>query len=260
MPNRDYARPKSSRNRGSQLVILSLVILILLVFGLGLWMLKTTSPAPTIPVAAITEEKPKSTLPSRPEEVYSYIRDLETREVPVDKNTKFSQLSEEQERQIQQRKKDEEKQLETQILPQEAALTPEQKAAEAKLAEEKRKQAELKKQEDAKLKAEQAKQEQAKVEQVKQEQVKVEQAKVAVKNEETTKTNSGKFGLQCGAFKNKAQAENMQARLSMAGYSARISSSAEWNRVFVGPVGDRSAALKAQSNAKSVAECLVVAM
>lgn len=259
MPNRDYARPKSSKNGGSQLVILLLVALILLVFGLGLWLLKTTSPAPTVPVATVTEEKPKSTLPSRPEEVYSYIRDLETREVPVDKNTKFSQLSAEQERQIQQRKKEEEKQLEAQTTP-DTEQTPEQKAAEAKLAEEKRKQAELKKQEEAKLKAEQAKQEQLKAEQIKQEQAKVEQAKPAVKNEEPPKPTAGKFGLQCGAFKNKAQAENMQARLSMAGYNARISSSAEWNRVFVGPVGDRSAAVKAQSNAKSVAECLVVAM
>ena len=46
----------------------------------------------------------------------------------------------------------------------------------------------------------------------------------------------------------------------MAGYNARIVSSGEWNRVFVGPVGDRAAASSAQSNARSVAECLVVGM
>ena len=71
---------------------------------------------------------------------------------------------------------------------------------------------------------------------------------------------AGSFGLQCGAFKNKAQAENMQARLAMAGFNARIVSGADWNRVFVGPIGNRTAAATAQSNARSVAECVIVAM
>ena len=52
----------------------------------------------------------------------------------------------------------------------------------------------------------------------------------------------------------------MQARLAMSGFNARIVSSGEWNRVFVGPVGDRGAAANAQSNARSVAECLIVTM
>ena len=52
----------------------------------------------------------------------------------------------------------------------------------------------------------------------------------------------------------------MHARLAMAGFNARIVSGADWNRVFVGPVGNRSAAATAQSNARSVAECVIVAM
>lgn len=52
----------------------------------------------------------------------------------------------------------------------------------------------------------------------------------------------------------------MQARLVMAGYNARINSNGEWNRVVVGPIGDRAAAASAQSNARSVAECLIVGM
>lgn len=52
----------------------------------------------------------------------------------------------------------------------------------------------------------------------------------------------------------------MQARLAMAGFNARIASSADWNRVFVGPIGDRAATSRAQSNARSVAECVIIAM
>ena len=133
-----------------------------------------------------------------------------------------------------------------------------------KAAEEKRKQAELKKQQELAKKVEQAKQaEAAKA----TEQAKVETAKKAETPKETTAkpaekpaATAGRFGLQCGAFKNKAQAENMQARLAMSGFNARIVSSGEWNRVFVGPVGDRGAAANAQSNARSVAECLIVTM
>ena len=95
----------------------------------------------------------------------------------------------------------------------------------------------------------------------------METAKKAEMPKETTAkpaekpaATAGRFGLQCGAFKNKAQAENMQARLAMSGFNARIVSSGEWNRVFVGPVGDRAAAANAQSNARSVAECLLVTM
>ena len=82
----------------------------------------------------------------------------------------------------------------------------------------------------------------------------------AAKPSDKPTAQAGRFGLQCGAFKNKAQAENMQARLAMAGFNARISSSSDWNRVFVGPVGDRAAASNAQSNARSVAECVIISM
>ncbi|WP_373818972.1 cell division protein FtsN [Glaesserella sp.] len=264
MPSRDYAaRSKSKKRSGNKVLILAIVILLFMVSGLALWMLKEKAPAPTIPTQTVQpQQQPKSTLPTPPEEVYSYIRDLETREVPVDKNSKLAQLTKEQEQQIlKQREEELRKQQasqQVQTTPEQSVqqttdtqsqqtvtvLTPEQleakKAQEQKAAEEKRKQAELKKQQEAAKK--------------------VESTKTATpKPTETTKTG-GKFGLQCGAFKNKAQAENMQARLAMAGYNARISSSGEWNRVFVGPIGDRAAASAAQSNARSVAECLIVGM
>lgn len=52
----------------------------------------------------------------------------------------------------------------------------------------------------------------------------------------------------------------MQARLIMAGFNARVSSSTDWNRVVVGPIGDRSATNAALNKAKSVGTCVVIGM
>lgn len=286
MPNRDYAKRTQSKKGVNKLLILIIVILLLLLSGLGLWALQDKAP-PVKAVEVKVAPVHKNELPSKPEEIYSYIRDLETREVPVNKNSKLAQLTKEQERQILQKQKAEKQKLEEQTLAEQKlaeertvqsdsaqlsetalpntaqttannapTLTEEQlaeKRAKEKKAAEDRKLAELKKKELAK-KAEQEKQEKAK-EQKKP--VKI----VAVAKPATEAPKSvGKYGLQCGAFKSKAQAENMQARLAMAGYNARISSSADWNRVIVGPIGDRAAASTAQSNARSVAECLIVGM
>lgn len=230
MLNRDYAARSKSKKGGNKLLILIIIALLLLLSGLGLWVLQSKEqPQKNIKIKSIAEHK--NELPSKPEEIYSYIRDLETREVPIDKNSKLAQLTKEQEKQILQKKQEEKLELEQR----------------AEKIEEESKQAELKKQELAK-KAEQEKQK--------------TQTKIVATAKPTSEApkSAGKYGLQCGAFKNKAQAENMQARLAMAGYNARISSSAEWNRVIVGPIGDRAAASAAQSNARSVAECLIVGM
>lgn len=286
-PN-SMARPKKKKKGMSVSTVLSIVIIILLALGIGLWLLKENAPTPVTTGANQVAVKPvpNTTLPSRPEEVYSYIRDLETREVITDPSKgqpKSAQLSKEQLKQLEEKRKQEEASrlaleqpttpaVETQTTQanetattateQPAALSETdlaaQKAQEQKVLEEKRKQADLKKQQElAKKEAEKAKAEKAKAEQAK-----TEQAKTPAKAEEKTaaQPKAGSFGLQCGAFKNKAQAENMQARLAMAGFNARIVSGADWNRVFVGPVGNRAAASTAQSNARSVAECVIVAM
>ncbi len=304
MPQRDYAARSNKKKGINKSLILGIIIFLLLAGGIGLWVLKENAPAPAIPAVQQNQAIPPQgpALPSRPEEVYSYIRDLETREVLTDNSQKsqekLAQLSEEQKQQLENKLKQEEaarlaaEKPQTEVTttetpadtttateqqPAVVALTPEElaakKAAEqkaAKLAEEKRKQAELKKQqESAKAPVETAKavesaasaEQQAKLAAEKAK--KAEQTKIvatAAKPSDKPTAQAGRFGLQCGAFKNKAQAENMQARLAMAGFNARISSSSDWNRVFVGPVGDRAAASNAQSNARSVAECVIISM
>ena len=95
----------------------------------------------------------------------------------------------------------------------------------------------------------------------KQEQPKIDTAKKVEQTKTTDNLNGGKkFGLQCGAFKNRAQAENLQGRLSMTGLNAQVQVNGEWNRVRVGSFASRDAAVQAQSKAKSVADCVVIGM
>lgn len=345
MPNRDYAaRQKKSGKSVNKLLILIIVLLLLGASALALMLLKSKEPVASTQVVT-NMQTPKSELPTPPAEIYSYIRDLETREVPIDKNTKTVQLTKEQELQLQRKREEEQRRQEVanqkiaqqQAIQQQAqqaqieqpivvsnentqsesvvaetaisneepiqpvvkAITAEELAAR-KAAEEKRKLAELRKQQEtkkaevalqkqaqlksqqeqaAKLKEQQAREQLAKEQAAKvaeqqklaaEQQAKAEAAKKAKEAQQKQKVVAkaateapkvvGKFGLQCGAFKNKAQAENMQARLAMAGFNARIASNGEWNRVFVGPVGDRAAASRAQANARSVSECLIVGM
>ena len=56
-------------------------------FGLGLYFLKVKTPEPVVTTTVQPEKpQPKSVLPNRPEEVWHYIKELETRTVPVDNN------------------------------------------------------------------------------------------------------------------------------------------------------------------------------
>ncbi|MGX3022114.1 cell division protein FtsN [Ursidibacter sp. B-7004-1] len=257
MPNRDYAVRSKKKNSGNKFLIFIIIILLIILSGLGLLFLSKNSESPTKVVTSVSQpSQPKSTLPSRPEEVYSYIRDLETREVPIDQNAKLVQLAKERELKIAQQKEAEKRKLEEQVQQ-----NMEHKLEQTDTTLENSQEALTKKAEEQRLVEQQKKQQELvkKSEQVKQEKAKTEIPKDTAKSADLPKSK-GKFGLQCGAFKNKAQAENMQARLAMAGYNARISSNSDWNRVFVGPIGDRAAASAAQSNARSVAECLVIGM
>lgn len=232
MPKRDYASRSKTKKQSNKLLILIAIALLLLLSGLGLWMLQEKAP-PQPNLQLKKRETQKSELPSRPEEIYSYIRDLETREISVNENSKFARLSKEQEQEILRKQAEEKKKL-AQPSTEKSQITTNLAPSAESIVQTK---------------------------QAPQKTVEAKSQKELNKAPETApKTAVGKYGLQCGAFKNKAQAENMQARLAMAGYNARVSTNAGWNRVFVGPLGDRSTALNAQSNAKSVAECLVVAM
>ena len=281
MAHRDFSGRSGSKNNKKKAkksfnrnTLIALALVAVLGFGLGLYFLKSKTPEPVVTTTVQPEkQQPKSVLPNRPEEVWHYIKELETRTVPVDNNPssveKNMRLTEEQ-RQVliqmekEQKAAEEAKKLEAQRKEQEAANAEKaaaqsaQQTAQAQQTEkpEAKKPEPVKKPEPPK-KVEVVKAEPAKTEPAKTEQPKKTDPKPA---EQQVQSGGKKFGLQCGAFKNRAQAESLQGRLAMAGVNAQIATSEEWNRVRVGPFGSRDAATAAQDKAKSVASCVVIGM
>ena len=259
MAHRDFAARRGSNNKKktkkNKHILIILALAVLLAFGVGLYLLKNKNSEAVVQQAATQQEKtqPKSVLPNRPEEVWSYIKALETRTVPVDNKP----TSVEQNMRLTEKQR--------QVLVQ---MEKEQQAAEEtrKLAEQQRSEEAAKAQVTQKVEQEK-KPEVLKIETVKpestqkQEQPKIDTAKKVEQPKTADNPNGGKkFGLQCGAFKNRAQAENMQGRLAMTGLNAQVQVNGEWNRVRVGGFASRDAAVQAQSKAKSVADCVVIGM
>lgn len=282
MAHRDFAGRSGSKNnkkkakkRFNRNTLIGLVLVAVLGFGLGLYFLKSKTPEPVVTTTVQPEKpQPKSVLPNRPEEVWHYIKELETRTVPVDNNPssveKNMRLTEEQ-RQVliqmekEQKAAEEAKKLEAQRKEQEAT-NAEKEAAQAQQTQSSQitqvQQAQQTAKPEAKKPEPPKKAEVVKAEPVKTEPAKTEQPKKAEPKpaEQQVQAGGKKFGLQCGAFKNRAQAESLQGRLAMAGVNAQIATSEEWNRVRVGPFGSRDAATAAQDKAKSVASCVVIGM
>ena len=283
MAHRDFAGRSGSKNnkkkakkRFNRNTLIGLALVAVLGFGLGLYFLKSKTPEPVVTTTVQPEKpQPKSVLPNRPEEVWHYIKELETRTVPVDNNPssveKNMRLTEEQ-RQVliqmekEQKAAEEAKKLEAQRKEQEAT-NAEKAAAQAQQAQSAQTAQTQPAQQTAKPEAKKPEpvkkpEPPKKVEVVKAEPAKTEQPKKAEPKpaEQQVQAGGKKFGLQCGAFKNRAQAESLQGRLAMAGVNAQIATSEEWNRVRVGPFGSRDAATAAQDKAKSVASCVVIGM
>ena len=262
MAHRDFAARRGSNNKKktkkNKNILIILALVIVLTFGVGLYLLKNKNSETVVQQAATQQEKtqPKSVLPNRPEEVWSYIKALETRTVPVDnKPTSVEQnmrLTEEQRQVLVQMEKEQQAAEEARKLAEQQRAVETAKAQQVQAAP---------KVEQAK-KPETVKTETVKSEPVKkQEQPKIETAKKIEQPKTADNPNGGKkFGLQCGAFKNRAQAENLQGRLSMTGLNAQVQVNGEWNRVRVGGFASRDAAVQAQSKAKSVADCVVIGM
>ena len=94
MAQRDYAarsgaKKKKKQRKSNKSVLLMLAIMIVAAFAFGLYLLKEKAPENVVqPQETVEKTQPKSVLPNRPEEVWSYIKALETRTVPIDDNPK----------------------------------------------------------------------------------------------------------------------------------------------------------------------------
>ena len=274
MAHRDFvARRGVNKKKGkNKNILIGMMIAVVFAFGIGLYFLKNKTEEKVVKEITPQTEKtqPKSILPNRPEEVWSYIKALETRTVPVDDKPssieKNMRLTEEQRQVLIQMEKD-------QKAAEEARKLAEQQAAQGSTKVDNLSKSTVV-QQSSPAKTEQVK----KVETVKidtlstEAEKKAKQAKLdtakkveSIKTVESVKTaenenSNKKFGLQCGAFKNRAQAENLQGRLAMTGLNAQVQVNGEWNRVRIGNFANRDAAMQAQSKAKSVADCVVIGM
>ena len=260
MAHRDFvARRGVNKKKGkNKNILIGMMIAVVFAFGIGLYFLKNKTEEKVVKEITPQTEKtqPKSILPNRPEEVWSYIKALETRTVPVDDKPssveKNMRLTEEQRQVLVQMEKEQQAAEEARKLAEQQRAVETAKAQQVKAAPKV----------DQAKKPEAVKTETVKTEPVKkQEQPKIETAKKIEQPKTADNPNGGKkFGLQCGAFKNRAQAENMQGRLAMTGLNAQVQVNGEWNRVRVGGFASRDAAVQAQSKAKSVADCVVIGM
>lgn len=259
MAHRDFAARRGSNNKKktkkNKHILIILALAVLLAFGSGLYLLKNKNSEAVVQQTATQQEKtqPKSVLPNRPEEVWSYIKALETRTVPVDNKPASVEQN--------MRLTEEQRQVLVQMEKEQQAAEEARKLAEQQRSEEATK-AQVTQKVEQEKKPEVLKMESVKPESTqKQEQPKIDTAKKVEQPKTADNPNGGKkFGLQCGAFKNRAQAENMQGRLAMTGLNAQVQVNGEWNRVRVGGFASRDAAVQAQSKAKSVADCVVIGM
>ncbi|WP_386692045.1 MULTISPECIES: cell division protein FtsN [unclassified Lonepinella] len=272
MAQRDYAARSGSKKKKStkKSLLLAIATGVIVAFVLGLYLLKEKAPEPvkqnTPSVVSEEKDKHKSQLPSKLEETFSYIKELENRSIT---NSQPVQLSETQKAELKRLQEEEqarqaalEKLKQTESTNITMAPNAGAQVVDAELTDVGATEPAVN--DEAKLKAEQ---ERTVAEQKKlaDQRKKEEERKLAEqKKEESKKANAaksaGKFGLQCGAFNDRAKAESLQARLAMAGLNARITESGKWNRVLIGPIGDRPAAVSAQQQASAIAGCVVIGM
>ena len=131
MAHRDFvARRGVNKKKGkNKNILIGMMIAVVFAFGIGLYFLKNKTEEKVVKEIIPQTEKtqPKSILPNRPEEVWSYIKALETRTVPVDDKPssveKNMRLTEEQRQVLIQMEKD-------QKAAEEARKLAEQQAAQ----------------------------------------------------------------------------------------------------------------------------------
>ena len=276
MAQRDYAarssmKKKKKQNKNNKSLLLMIAAMVVVAFGLGLYLLKEKAPEPVAESATTVEKtQPKSVLPNRPEEVWSYIQALETRTVPIDNNPKSldknMRLTEEQ-RKILAAMEEEQKQAElarSKAAEAQAATAPQTAQAKPQVVEAKEAKKVTPPKEEKKaepvVKTEPPKKPEPVPQPQSPSQPQPQQQTAKPASPQTASTGERRYGLQCGAFKNKAQADALQVKLNALGLNARVNESADWNRVVVGPAGDRNAAVKMQEKAQSVISCVVIGM
>ncbi|MFV0549663.1 MAG: cell division protein FtsN [Limnobaculum xujianqingii] len=257
------SRKKKSSSGGASKLMIVLALAVLVVFGGGLYYITQHKPE-TVPAAGTPPVKPGDGLPPKPEERWSYIKELENRQVTNSPNSTGqpktntqAPLTSEQKRMLDQIQADMQKppiQLSgvdasgrpstardggTKPALNNTAATNTQPQAQTQTSPKK-----------ANPPASTPTQTPAPV-----------TSTPKTTSQTAAQAQSQRWIIQCGSFKALDQAESVKVNLAFSGIESRISTSDGWNRVILGPYNNREAADKTLQRLKSngVSSCIPVA-
>ncbi|ARD39763.1 cell division protein FtsN [Edwardsiella ictaluri] len=293
MAQRDYVsrgrasgakRKSNSRGKkrrsgsGVSRTMMVLALAVLATFAGGLYFLTQHKPGGDV-LLPVASQHPKNGLPPKPEERWSYIKELENRQVGVTAPTEPSggaplpgqpQLTDEQRQLLEQMQADM-RQAPTQlsevpyndqtpptVTPRNSRL-PEQRYAQQTPAPQSTYQESVRQPEVAPRNPLSQPQTNARPSQTptsppvsrereKERSVPVTNATPAplqtAREKPAEKASGQKWLIQCGSFRNTDQAESVRAQLAFGGIESRITSGGGWHRVLLGPYASRPAADK----------------
>lgn len=209
MAQRDYVKKKTKAKNSSRIIpnlmMVIAIILVILFIAILYFVSKNKTNKPVTPPQNITE-RPQATLPDKPEERFTYLKELEN---PDGTQTTPSQ--------IKPAEKDKERQ---QILDSFASdkTSSNQSASNAT----------------------------TNPTVIQPQPVKADQSTTQT----TTNTQTGSWSLQCGAFKDKSNADALKAKLAMLGVTSFVKNE-KFYRVLVGPYKSKAEAEKAIATLKN---------
>lgn len=224
MAQRDYVKKKSKVKNTSRIIpnlMMAIAVILVILFVAILYFVSTNnrSKQPSSTTTSITE-KPQITLPDKQEERWTYLKELENPGSTINSNQPpINQSSQDKERQ--------------QILDNFINDKPQVKKVESTVIDKSTVDTAINKTVENKIEQ-------------------------SVKNLGTKTNQDGSWLLQCGAFKDKVNAESLKAKLAMIGVTSFVRSE-QFYRVLAGPYASKSDAEKAVVTLKNnnMTNCII---
>lgn len=222
MAQRDYVKKKSKAKNTSRIIpnlMMAIAVILVILFVAILYFVSTNKTnKPSAPVDVITE-KPQITLPDKQEERWTYLKELEN---PGGANNS-TQLQSNQASQDKERQK-----ILDNFINDKAQVSTTTPAVADKSTT---------------------------TTSTNTNQTKVDQSKPAV---DVKSNQTGSWILQCGAFKDRANAESLQAKLAMIGVTSFVKNE-KFYRVLAGPYDSKGEAEKVVTTLKSnnMTSCII---
>lgn len=209
MAQRDYVKKKTKAKNSSRIIpnlmMVIAIILVILFIAILYFVSKNKTNKPVTPPQNITE-RPQATLPDKPEERFTYLKELEN---PDGTQTIPSQIKPAE-------KDKERQQILDSFVSDKTSSNPSASNATTNPTV------------------------------IQPQPVKADQSTTQT----TTNTQTGSWSLQCGAFKDKSNADALKAKLAMLGVTSFVKNE-KFYRVLVGPYKSKAEAEKAIATLKN---------